>query len=291
MDPVASGRRSAIGWPAAESLGRERRLPNASYRSCERLVGRRGRGALRRPPVREVLRVGTYKGIPGQFKSIQAAVNAAKPGDWILVGPGDYKSTSDRRDPGAQLERLPGRRADHEAGRLPARHEPQHGRSSTAPSRARRQCSRKTSAQNFGPRASSGKPLGLNGIMVWKAANVWVQNLTACNFLGGAGDAGNEVWWNGGDGSGKVGGHGYLGSYLNATSTYFDPANRGDGGHRTGSSRATGTAARGIRPTPATSTTRATTSAPASRVQPDRQPRAGASSARSATRARTRAAR
>ena len=38
-----------------------------------------------------VLRVGTYNGITGQYATIQAAVNAAKPGDWILVGPGDYK--------------------------------------------------------------------------------------------------------------------------------------------------------------------------------------------------------
>src|SRR5579864_6538456 len=37
-----------------------------------------------------VLRVGSWHGIPGQFSSIQAAVNAAQPGDWILVGPGDY---------------------------------------------------------------------------------------------------------------------------------------------------------------------------------------------------------
>ncbi|HAE84367.1 MAG TPA: hypothetical protein DCK85_13340, partial [Ktedonobacter sp.] len=37
-----------------------------------------------------VLRVGSYHGIAGQFQSIQAAVNAAQPGDWILVGPGDY---------------------------------------------------------------------------------------------------------------------------------------------------------------------------------------------------------
>ncbi|MGO9820599.1 MAG: hypothetical protein ACLPTJ_08110, partial [Solirubrobacteraceae bacterium] len=41
-----------------------------------------------------VLRVGSYRGIPGQYKSIQAAVNAAKPGDWILIGPGDYKTTA-----------------------------------------------------------------------------------------------------------------------------------------------------------------------------------------------------
>src|SRR5213080_1785772 len=38
-----------------------------------------------------VLRVGTWNGIPGNFKTIQAAVSAARPGDWVLVGPGDYK--------------------------------------------------------------------------------------------------------------------------------------------------------------------------------------------------------
>ena len=60
--------------------------------------------------------------------------------------------------------------------------------------------------------------------MVWKAADVWVQNLTACNFLGGSGgdgETGNEIWWNGGADSGQVGGQGYLGSYLNATSTFY----------------------------------------------------------------------
>src|SRR6516225_11759816 len=41
-----------------------------------------------------VLRVGTYHGMKGQYKTIQAAVNAAKPGDWILIGPGDYKTHS-----------------------------------------------------------------------------------------------------------------------------------------------------------------------------------------------------
>src|SRR4051794_35852979 len=40
----------------------------------------------------KVLRVGTYDGKRGQFHTIQAAVDAAKPGDWILVGPGDYKT-------------------------------------------------------------------------------------------------------------------------------------------------------------------------------------------------------
>jgi hypothetical protein len=45
--------------------------------------------------------------------------------------------------------------------------------------------------------------------------------LTACNFLSGKGDSGNEIWWNGGDGSGKIGGHKYYGSYLSATNTFF----------------------------------------------------------------------
>jgi hypothetical protein len=52
-----------------------------------------------------------------------------------------------------------------------------------------------------------------------------VQNLTSCNFLGGTGGdghTGNEVWWNGGADSGKVGGWGFYGSYLSATSTFYN---------------------------------------------------------------------
>ena len=49
---------------------------------------------------------------------------------------------------------------------------------------------------------------------------MWVQNLTACNFLSGTGETGNEIWWSGSD-NGKIDGHGYLGTYLNATSTYW----------------------------------------------------------------------
>src|SRR6202021_101149 len=46
------------------------------------------------------------------------------------------------------------------------------------------------------------------------ANNVNIENLTACNFLGGAGDAGNEVWWNGGGGAGPMGLHGSTGGAL-----------------------------------------------------------------------------
>ena len=163
-----------------------------------------------------VLRVGSFHGISGQFASIQAAVDAARPGDWILIGPGDYKTLTSRHPAGAK---------DVPAGVLvtkPRIYIRGMNRNTvivdgTKPGSAR--CSTKKSAQNFGPSSKNGR-LGLNGIEVWKANNVWVQNLTACNFLGGAGSAGNEIWWNGG-GTGKIGGKGMLGTYLTATSTYF----------------------------------------------------------------------
>ncbi len=167
----------------------------------------------------KVLRVGTYRGIRGQFKTIQAAVDAAKPEDWILVGPGDYKTTSSRAPRGHR-----GVRAGvlMTTSNVYLRGMNRNGVvvDGTKPGSA--MCSRKRSAQNFGPRGSKGR-FGLNGIMVWKANNVWVQNLTVCNFLHGTGDTGNEIWWNGGHGSkkGGIGGRGFVGSYLNATSTFF----------------------------------------------------------------------
>src|SRR5947208_12513299 len=47
-----------------------------------------------------VLLVGSYKGIRGQYQSVQAAVDAARPGDWVLIGPGDHKTTSSRAPAG-----------------------------------------------------------------------------------------------------------------------------------------------------------------------------------------------
>ena len=170
-----------------------------------------------------VLLVGTYHGIKGQYATIQAAVDHAKPYDWILVAPGDYKTTSSRMQTSPY--------GDFPAGVLIATPHLRlrgmnrnttivDGTTTGAP------CNDVKADQNFGPSTSKG-PAGLNGIMVWKADDVWVQNLTACNFLGGQDDAGNEIWWNGGADSGgastvSIGGWGYNGSYLNATSTFFD---------------------------------------------------------------------
>jgi hypothetical protein len=163
--------------------------------------------------IAQVLRVGTYNGIPGQYSSIQAAVDAAQPGDTILIAPGDYKTTGSRAPsdapdtPAAVLITTPGitlRGMDRNTTVV-------DGTTPGSP-----QCSANAADQNLGPGGQ-----GLNGIMVYKADNVAVQNLTACNFLAGSGNAGNEIWWNGGDGGGQIGGWGFQGDYLNATSSYF----------------------------------------------------------------------
>ncbi|HMC39791.1 MAG TPA: hypothetical protein VKI19_09030, partial [Acidimicrobiales bacterium] len=167
-----------------------------------------------------VLLVGWYHGIKGRYATPQAAVDAARPGDWILIGPGDYKDPAALEAPptpglvSGLLVTTPG---------LHIRGMDRNGVVIDGTRPGSRRCSTRSADQNLGPvdPAVSHDPLGLNGIVVWKADNVSVQNLTVCNFLGGAGDTGNEIWWNGGDNSGRIGGWGYLGSYLTATSTYY----------------------------------------------------------------------
>jgi hypothetical protein len=73
---------------------------------------------------------------------------------------------------------------------------------------------------------------GLNGVMVWRAGGTWVENLTACNFLdgsGGDGGSGNEIWWNGGAGTGKLyydNQGGFVGAYMTATTTFYAPSGK-----------------------------------------------------------------
>jgi hypothetical protein len=179
-------------------------------------------GASARVANKKVLLVGTYHGVKGKYRSIQAAVNVAKPGDWILVAPGDYHETDDAHGgPNAVYSN-----GDHggvvvSTSNLHIRGMNRNtvivdGTKAGAPTA----CNASAQWQNFGPTVK-GKAQGRNGIVVWKANRVSIENLTACNFLGGAGDSGNEIWWNGGDGSGKVGLAGYSGNYLTGTSSYF----------------------------------------------------------------------
>jgi hypothetical protein len=153
-----------------------------------------------------VLQVGTYQGIHGHFSTIQAAVNAAKPGDWILIAPGDYH---ERGYPGTGVWIVtPG---------IHVRGMDRNGVfvDGTLPGAAT--CSSAPKDQDFGQGA------GLNGVVVYQVDGVSVENLTVCNFLGdNFSNQGNQIWWNGGDGSGVIGMGSYHGAYLTATSTYFD---------------------------------------------------------------------
>jgi hypothetical protein len=169
-----------------------------------------------------VLLVGSFHGNAGQYSTIQAAVDAAQPGDWILVAPGDYHENDDAHvTSAAQLGTgdhagVVVHTADLHIRGMNRDTVVVDGTKKGAPGR----CSSSPQYQNFGP-VVHGKAQGRNGIVVWKADDVSIENLTACNFLGGAGDSGNEVWWNGGDGSGTIGLTGYHGQYLTGTTTFF----------------------------------------------------------------------
>jgi len=174
-----------------------------------------------------VLLVGSFHGVKGQYASVQAAVDAAKPGDWILVGPGDYHEDDDVASPASD----PSDYGHGDFGGVLITTGGLHLRGMNRSgvvidgtlAGAPQPCDSTPQYQDFGTVAASGQLNGRNGIVVYKADNVSIQNLTVCNFLAGTGESGNEIWWNGGAESGKVGLFGYSGSYLTATSTFFGP--------------------------------------------------------------------
>jgi hypothetical protein len=174
-------------------------------------------------PKPNVWTVGTWNGKPGRFQSIQAAVDAASPGDWIVIAPGDYKERGDytthppvtRPSAGVLIDK-PGL---HLLG-LDRNRVIVDGTKSGPP------CSSDPADQDRGPSGPNGL-WGRNGIEVFEVSGVTIQNLTACNFLSGQDGSGNQIWWNGGDGTGEIHMHDYSGSYLSATTAYFqkdDPA-------------------------------------------------------------------
>jgi hypothetical protein len=72
-----------------------------------------------------------------------------------------------------------------------------------------------------GSLAALAGPAGRNGVVVFKADGVTVDNLTACNWMAGTGGGGNQIWFNGGDGTGQQHLGSFEGSYLTAWSTFF----------------------------------------------------------------------
>jgi hypothetical protein len=165
-----------------------------------------------------VLRVGSFHGVAVQFSDIQSAVNAAQPGDWILVAPGDYHTANTEwgvyiTTPGIHLRGMERNTTIVD------------GTSSSAST----SCDSAPSAQQFGP-VSGGTPSGRNGIEVFEANGVSVENFTVCNFLSNdGGHGGNQIWWNGGDGTGTVNLTTFHGDYLTASSTYYKDSNSGQG--------------------------------------------------------------
>ncbi len=166
-----------------------------------------------------VLRVGTFEGVAGEYSTVQEAVDAAKRGDWILIGPGDYKESSSRT--------IPGTFGDDQAGAdvvvtTPNLHIRGMNRNTvmidgTKPGSP--QCSSAEADQIFGPQEGS-RWLGNNGVVVYKAEGVQLQNFSTCNFLG-SNHGGDSIWFDGGGASGQQGLGTWFGSYLSSTSTYW----------------------------------------------------------------------
>ena len=140
------------------------------------------------------------------YKTVQAAVNAAHPGDWVLIWPGVYHEKSKQwptagvwvSKPNIHIRGLDRNKVIIDGSNGSA--------SRPCPS------SPKLQDTNGG--------MGRDGIVAFKASGVTIQNLTVCDYLAGTGGHGNEIWWNGGDGSGVIGMGAYQGSFLTATSMY-----------------------------------------------------------------------
>jgi hypothetical protein len=185
-------------------------------------------GGLARAEGGEVRLVGTFNGITGDYSTIQAAVDASAPGDWILVAPGDYHEQghpADLENPAGVLITTPW---IHLRG-MNRNTVVVDGTKAGSPNPDGFGCDAAPASQDFGPKNAQGERVGRNGIDVVKADGVYVENLTVCNYLSSpGGDQGNEIWWNGGDGSGKIGMGPLWGNYLTASVSYnyfTDPAN------------------------------------------------------------------
>ncbi len=167
----------------------------------------------------KVLLVGEYNGKPGQYAGLQEAVDAAAPGDWILIGPGDYKQTGSRTIPGALGDDRAGADVLITTPKLHIRGMNRNTVMIDGTKPGSPQCSSAEADQTFGP-AEGSSFLGNNGVVVYKASGVRLQNFSTCNFLG-QNAGGDSIWFDGGGASGKQEIGEWYGSYLSSTSTYW----------------------------------------------------------------------
>ncbi|WP_370146091.1 hypothetical protein [Streptacidiphilus sp. EB129] len=138
---------------------------------------------------------------PHQYRTVQAAVDAAEPGAWVLVWPGVYhEKATDEAGVLITTARLHLRGLDRNRVII-------DGSNGSAAD----PCPSSPALQDT---------TGRSGVVVSKTNGVSIENLTVCNYLSGGYGGGNEIWWNGGDGSGSIGLKGYHGGYLTATSGY-----------------------------------------------------------------------
>ncbi len=137
-----------------------------------------------------VLIVSQTKTGPGYYPTIQSAVEATKKGYWVLIEPGTYDEEVkvSKKHKGIFIRGM-----DRNTVILDGQN---------------------TSVEG-----------GRNGIVVEKASDVWIENLTVRNFdEGPKGGGGNEIWWDGGAGSEKIGAKGWYGKYLTAYDTGLNGA-------------------------------------------------------------------
>jgi hypothetical protein len=197
---------------------------------CRSELGRRAIGGLAAvtclallaaaaPATGAVLTVGTFNGKAGKFKSVAAAIDKARPGDWVLIAPGDYKESRTKAASGALADA--GAAVLIEKSGIHIRGMDRNGvvLDGTRPGTPR--CSASAADQNLGPLDAEHHATGRNGIEVFKAQGVSVENLSACNFLTGSGGGGNQIWFNFGDGSGKQMAGAWRGAFLSTTSQFY----------------------------------------------------------------------
>ncbi|HXA41702.1 MAG TPA: hypothetical protein VNV65_02195 [Candidatus Solibacter sp.] len=175
-----------------------------------------------------VLLVGPAGTAGAQFSSIQAAVNAAQPGDWVLVAPGVYheKGYSPTTNPNGKptpaevqitTPNLHLRGMNRDTVIVDGTNFSASQAAGTAPAGSAA-CSSDPTLQDPGVKQSGGNTQNRDGIVVWRTSGVSIENLTSCNSLS------NEIWWNQGDGTGQQAPMAASGDYISATSTFYSNA-------------------------------------------------------------------